>query len=74
MASLLTHKDLQAVRDLSFCYLCGNQFDPNDQVNRDHVPPKSIFARHDRRPLTLRTHVDCDSAHKRTDEKIGQLA
>jgi hypothetical protein len=73
MASLLTHKDLQAVRDLSFCYLCGNQFDPNDHVNHDHVPPESIFARRDRRPLKLRTHVDRNSAHKLTDEKIGQL-
>src|SRR5437016_5499563 len=72
MPSLLTQRDFRAVQNLPF-YLCGKNFDPGDRKNNDHVPPENIFAKRDRMPLLLATHCDCNSAHKLTDEKIGQL-
>jgi hypothetical protein len=74
MVVLLSDKHFQAVAELSFCYWCGKDFQPSDATNGDHVPPKAIFANPDRRrPLKLKTHVDCNSGHKVTDERMGQL-
>jgi len=73
MVSLTTQVELRAVQTLPFCYLCGVRFAPGDDIDRDHVPPKSIFAMTDRQPLILRTHRGCNNMHKLTDEKIGQL-
>jgi hypothetical protein len=74
MNVLLSDKHFRTVAELSFCYWCGKDFQPNDVANGDHVPPKAIFANPDRRrPLKLKTHVDCNSEHKLTDEKMGQL-
>jgi hypothetical protein len=73
MGELKTQSDLRAVRNLPFCYLCGEPFGPSDASNHDHVPPKAIFATKDRQPLKLKTHESCNSRHSMTDEKIGQL-
>ena len=71
---LKSQKALQELRHLSFCYLCGRNFELDDDRNRDHVPPKSAFLILDRqRPLILPTHTVCNSLHKDVDEKIGQL-
>lgn len=73
MRTIVSHQHRQAVRNLSFCYLCGAEFTTQDEADRDHVPPECVFAKEDREPLILRTHRSCNSAHKLTDEKIGQL-
>ena len=72
--ALETHRDFQNVATLPFCYWCGNNFAPNDQTNRDHVPPRNGFENTDRTPpLILKTHQGCNSTHSTTDELIGQL-
>jgi hypothetical protein len=73
MVSLISQKDRQAVQKMPFCYLCGKDFANGDTTNTDHVPPKCIFAEHDRDPLVLRTHAVCNKAYELIDEKIGQL-
>jgi hypothetical protein len=74
MVKLVTQGDFRIVQALTFCYLCGGLFSQCDSKNRDHVPPKNLFAKADRNlPLLLPTHCDCNSSYKMTDEKIGQL-
>ena len=74
MIVIETQRQFQQVADLPFCYWCGRDFSPQDQANRDHVPPRNAFAVDDRTPpLILKTHVTCNSTHKTTDELIGQL-
>ena len=73
MVELLNQKNFRNVRNLPFCYLCGKTFNADDCVNRDHLPPESIFASEHREPLLLPTHLKCNKAHELTDEKIGQL-
>ena len=74
MPILTTHKQIQELRHLSFCYICGRTFGDNDGKNRDHVPPKSAFAKSDRNvPIALPTHIACNSKFKLIDEKIGQV-
>jgi hypothetical protein len=74
MPVLSTQTDLRAVQTLPFCYLCGNAFVEGIEKNRDHVPPKSIFAISDRDPpLTLPTHVKCNGDQSGYDEVVGQL-
>ena len=74
MPTLATHKQFQDIRRLPFCYLCGCTFVQSDAKDRDHVPPKTCFAKTDRNvPLALPTHVSCNHSHHLTDEKIGQV-
>lgn len=74
MPQLCTHKDFQAVGKLPFCYLCGKTFTGKFGKNRDHVPPRSIFASQDYRPpLILPTHASCNGAQSAYDEIVGQL-
>ena len=73
MREITTHKHRQAVQRLPFCYLCGLTIEEDDVTDGDHVPPKCVFAKSDREPLILPTHVRCNNAHKLADEKIGQL-
>lgn len=69
-----TPRNFQDVASLPFCYWCGRLFLPHDAMNGDHVPPKNAFDIPDRTPpLKLKTHITCNSAHKITDELIGQL-
>ena len=75
MISLATQKDARAVRDLPFCYICGNRIDASDSINYDHVPPESIFDKPDRNfPLKLAIHEErCHSPMNLDDEVLGQL-
>jgi hypothetical protein len=69
-----SHKQLQAVGRLPFCYVCTKPFELVDATDRDHVPPESCFAKADRNvPLVLRTHVACNHTHNANDELVGQL-
>jgi hypothetical protein len=71
--SLTDQKSLQGVQNLPFCYLCGRDFEADDSTDMDHVPPENAFAKEDRQPLLLKTHVACNHRHSKTDQKIGQL-
>ncbi|SRR5260221_6492217 len=74
MPALLNHKNLQAVLGLPFCYQCGKAFTPGEEINMDHVPPKSCFALSDRSPpLKLPTHTSCNASYKVSDERVGQF-
>jgi hypothetical protein len=74
MVQLRCLKDFQAVRGLPFCYLCGRDFVPSDETNRDHVPPTSAFNLRDRTPpLKLKTHMGCHTKFDIADTKTGQL-
>jgi len=75
MREVTTQTDARKVRKLSFCYLCGVEFNSCDVVNRDHVPPSTIFREEDRDfPLKLPTHQErCHSPLNHEDEVIGQL-
>lgn len=73
MVVLIYPKDFQPVQRLPFCYLCGRGFAQDAATNRDHVPPKALFAKADRMPLILRTHVTCNNDEKVVDERMGQL-
>ena len=69
-----TQQQFQQVKNLPFCYWCGKDFGTEDVANRDHVPPKCVFANGDRNlPLILKTHLECNNTHKTDDELIGQL-
>ena len=72
--ALTTHHTLQVASRLPFCYLCGEEFNPSDHVDRDHVPPSGLFAKTDRAPpLILRTHRRCNARRAPEDQAIGQL-
>ena len=72
--SLTSHKQIADLRCLPFCYVCGREFQVTDQKNKDHIPPKAVFAKSDLNyPLVLPTHRECNSRNKVADEKIGQL-
>lgn len=74
MPALRVQKDFQEVRSLPFCYLCGATFNATDEVDQDHVPPKSTFNVSDRNlVLKLKTHSACNNALSVADKKIGQL-
>src|ERR1700758_1958915 len=74
MIFIETQQQFRDVANLPFCYWCGRKFLPEDKANGDHVPPSNAFDPLDRTPpLILKTHVTCNSAHKTTDELIGQL-
>jgi hypothetical protein len=74
MSELCTQQALQTIQKLPFCYLCGKGFTGKTRKNRDHVPPKSIFASKDREtPLILPTHPKCNEARSDDDEIVGQL-
>ena len=74
MPSLTSHKHFQDALRLPFCYLCGRQLIDDEDVDRDHLPPKSCFSARDRSiPLKLPTHRSCNGGHNLIDEQIGQL-
>ena len=78
MRSVTTQEELLRVRDPGFCYLCGRSWRPEDRgkgkLNRDHVPPRKIFAKEHRSPpLILRTHAECNEDQSSYDEQIAQL-
>jgi hypothetical protein len=74
MPELTTQSQLAAVQNLDFCYHCGKSLRGYGPIDRDHVPPKSIFAVIDRTPsLILPTHKSCNQGESSIDEHIGQL-
>jgi hypothetical protein len=74
MVALRWPKDFRNVQNLSFCYICGVQFENDDETDRDHVPPKNAFHPRDRNPpLILKTHKSCNERFSVVDKKIGQM-
>jgi hypothetical protein len=75
MAVLLTtHKALQRIQKLSFCYFCSRELSSQEAINRDHVPPSGLFAFADwDLPLILPTHAACNFSQSQDDQVIGQL-
>jgi hypothetical protein len=74
VVTIVNQRALQAVRKLPFCHACGRSFESGDLIDHDHVPSQSCFDKSDRNPpLKLRTHAQCNNAHKLNDEKLGQL-
>jgi hypothetical protein len=73
MIRLSRQQDLRAVQTLPFCYSCGKPFAADDVRDSDHIPAKALFAKADRDPLIMPSHVACNRAHTKEDEKIGQL-
>lgn len=74
MPELASQADLRSAQSLPFCYLCGRTLNDNAERNRDHVPPKTIFAEADRSPpLVLPTCPQCNERQSPYDEQIGQL-
>lgn len=74
MLELLSQSDFRKVQELPFCYLCGLTFTDRSGQNRDHVPPKAIFAKADRTPpLILPVHEACNKAWSDRDKVVGQL-
>jgi hypothetical protein len=59
----------------SFCYLCGRALSGPDSVDRDHCPPKGLFAPSDRInfPVILPTHKICNHQWHGVDELVGIL-
>lgn len=75
MVSITNQRDARKARDLNFCYLCGEAFNPEDKTNYDHAPPETIFLEQDRNfPIKLKTHeTPCHSSMNLDDEAMGQL-
>jgi len=73
--TLTTQRGAREVRNLPFCYICGNRFEVTDSTNYDHVSPESIFDIPDRNfPLKLSVHEEkCHSPMNLDDEVLGQL-
>lgn len=68
------NRDFQRVQKLPFCYLCGKTFRSEEKKTRDHVPPKALFLKEDRKfPLILPTHLKCNQNESWADEIVGQL-
>ena len=69
-----TQKAMRGVRNLAFCYLCGDSLDRTGKPNPDHVPPSGLFAIADRDfPLILPTHRECNARQSADDQVVGQL-
>lgn len=74
MPIIRTQQDLRLAQNLPFCYLCGKAFNSRDIVNRDHLPPSTLFDKEDRDPpLILPTHKSCNSHEHISDELLGQF-
>ena len=55
------------------CYLCGDVIGSSEEWNRDHVPPRAIFAssvrkEHNPNLDSLVTHTGCNSSHQLDEE------
>ncbi len=75
MISLTTQTEARDIRNLPFCYICGEPFKEEDLINYDHVPPAALFDKGDRNfPLKFAMHEDpCHSMMNLDDEVFGQL-
>jgi hypothetical protein len=59
----------------SFCYLCGRVLTGPEPIDRDHCPPKGLFAPSDRVnfPVILPTHKACNNQWHGADDLVGIL-
>lgn len=59
-----------------FCYLCGGALLGIEPTDRDHCPPKGLFAKNDRVnfPVILPTHKACNNKWHGADDLVGILA
>jgi len=74
MVEVVTQQQAREVRDLDFCYICGDPFTNKRPATRDHVPPRSIFLQEDRNwPLILPAHSECNSEYSFSDEQAAGL-
>lgn len=74
MVEIRSQAELRLARKIGFCCLCGAQFEGVDEVTRQHIPPKTIFAESDRNPpLILPAHLKCNGDQSSLDTVIGQL-
>ncbi len=74
MVQIVNQKQAREVQSLSFCYLCGQALDNGNFLDRDHVPPKSMFLREDRNfPIILKVHRKCNADWQISDEKVKLL-
>lgn len=74
MPNLCTQRDFRDVQTLGFCYLCAQALEPDQEKDRDHVPPRRLFLPDDRSPtLWLPTHKSCNGELSLGDEKIAHL-
>lgn len=74
MPSLKVLRDFRPLQDLSFCYLCSKEFEHNERLDRDHVPPKKCFHVNDRTPpLKLKVHRYCHELFNDNDRKTCEL-
>lgn len=75
MRTLVNKRDIEKVRRLDFCYVCGERFAADRPRTRDHVPPKNAFAVIDRalNPLILAAHRPCNNDNSPVDKVMGQL-
>lgn len=74
MPSIVSSRELRAVKKLPFCYACGGELEFG-AASDDHVPPKSCVAQLDRAnsPLILPTHAVCNGSFSHSDERVGQF-
>lgn len=68
-----SQSQLRESQRIEFCYLCGHPLELAP-CNRDHVPPKRMFAVEDRlNPLVLPTHERCNHHWHAADEQTCDL-
>ena len=75
MREIITNNQARDVRNLGFCYLCGEEFNSARQKTRDHVPPKGIFRKDDRDwPLILPACRRCNEHYSYLDQQaMGRI-
>ena len=74
MVEIVTQKQARAIRNLSFCYLCGSKFDSGEKPSEDHVPPECMFLKEDHNfPIIMMVHPRCNADWSINDEKVGLL-
>src|SRR4030042_66378 len=73
MPRIITQKEFDSNKQLSFCYLCGEPLDNGNPTDSDHCPPKSIFNAKDRSdyPIKLEVHKRCNYAWHLTDDMLS---
>lgn len=74
MIDIRTQRQLQRLRRLGFCYLCGDQIERNE-TTRDHVvASRLILPQHRTPPLILPTHRSCNHKWAVSDGHMAELS
>lgn len=73
MSSQRRQRSRRRLSQDSRCYLCGKVIEPHEPWNRDHVPPKRIFASSIRDKFSpnlewLPAHEECNSSYREDEE------